>query len=190
MILNETSQQDGINYELLNDARLANNLTIEKIALLADVPEPTTKNILTGKTKNPSVKNVAPIARVVGVPLEQVLGYTPKTIVENQALKEGDASVFALKEVYEFQIATIKESNEAHITNIRSHYEQHHDDLKENYERRLADKRELIDAYQAQVKDLKKRNKWLGVIVALFVIGVVYLLVMEFMHPEHGWLRW
>ena len=114
--------QERINYELLNEARIAKGLTHEAIAVYADVPEPTVKNILTGKTQNPSVKNVGAIARVLDVPLEQVLNYTPKTIIENQALKEGDPTVYALKEIYEFQIAALKETNEEHIANIRAHY--------------------------------------------------------------------
>lgn len=180
----------GINYELLDEARNINDLTIEKLALLSGVPEPTVKNILSGKTTNPSVKNVGAIARVVGVPLEQVLGYTPKTIVENQALKEGDPTVYALKEVYEFQIAALKESNEAHIANIRAHYEQHHEDLRENYERRLADKREIIDMMKQENKDLKKGNLTCKLIIAAFVVCSLVLLGLEFIHPEHGWIRW
>lgn len=191
----------GINHELLDEARTLNELTIEKLALLSNVPEPTVKNILSGKTPNPSVKNVGAIARVVGVPIEQVLGYTPKTIVENQALKDGDPNVLALKEIYEFQIATLKETNEAHIANIRAHYEQHHEDLRENYERRLADKREIIDLLTAENIELKNSNKQQeketrignlirNLIIAAFVLCAIVLLGLEFVHPEHGWIRW
>ena len=194
-------EEHGINYELLEEARNINDLTIEKLALLSAVPEPTVKNILSGKTTNPSIKNVGAIARVVGVPLEQVLGYTPKTIVENQALKDGDPAVLALKEVYEFQIATLKETNEAHITNIRAHYEQHHEDLRENYEKRLADKREIIDVLKTENAELKNTikkqeketrigNLIRNIIIGAFVAGVIVLLYLEFIHPEHGWIRW
>lgn len=183
-------EEQGINYELLEEARNLNGLTIEKLALLSEVPEPTVKNILSGKTTNPSVKNVGAIARVVGVPLEQVLGYTPKTIVENQALKDGDPAVLALKEVYEFQIAALKQTNEAHIANIRAHYEQHHEDLRENFEKRLSDKHEIIDVLKQENKDLKKGNLTCKLIIAAFVVCTVILLALEFIHPEHGWIRW
>ena len=90
--------------------------------------------------------------------------------------------------------------------------------MKENYEKRLSDKREMIELYKAEVSELKaqleKQDKAhkaeidllkseyqkkedavkLGIfirniIIGLFVIGVVVLLVLEFMHPEHGWIR-
>lgn len=182
--------QERINHELLNEARVAKGLTYEAVAVGADVPEPTAKNIITGKTQNPSVKNVGAIARFLDVPLEQVLNYTPKTIIENQALKEGDPSVYALKEIYEFQIATLKEANEAHIANIRAHYEQHHEDLRENFEKRLSDKREIIDILSAENKELKKGNLMCKLIIAAFVICNLVLLGLEFIHPEHGWIRW
>jgi len=182
--------QERINHELLNEARVAKGLTYEAVAVGADVPEPTAKNIITGKTQNPSVKNVGAIARFLEVPLEQVLNYTPKTIIENQALKEGDPSVYALKEIYEFQNATLKEANEAHIANIRAHYEQHHEDLRENFEKRLSDKREIIDILSAENKELKKGNLIRNLIIAAFVLFTIVLLALEFVHPEHGWIRW
>lgn len=182
--------QERINHERLNEARIAQGLTYEAVAAGADVAEPTTKNILTGKTQNPSVMNVGAIARFLGVPLEQVLNYTPKTIIENNALKDGDPSILALKEVYEFQVAALKETNEAHIANIRAHYEQHHADLRENYENRIADQREIIDILKAENKELKKGNLVCKLIIAAFVLCTIVLLALEFIHPEHGWIRW
>lgn len=188
MTHNKPTVTDPIKYELLAQAMEDRGWNYEILASKTSIAEGTVKNILTGKTTHSSTQNVCALCDALDVPIDEVLGYSPKTL-EVKGAKENDAAILALKEMYEFQIATMKENSEAHITNIRAHYEQHHDDLKENYEKRLADKRELIDAYQAQIHDLKKRNKWLCLIIALFVIGVVVLLGMEFMHPTHGWLR-
>ena len=160
-----------------------NNLTYDAIAKMCDRSESTVKNLCLGKSDNPGIDTIAPVVYAMGGSLDEMLNPGKS----KDELKE--VSVVSLKESYEYQLSAMKETNETHIHNIRAHYEQHHSDLKENFEKRLADKREIIDAYQAQVKDLKDRNKRLGWGIALFVLGVVTLLVMELLHPEHGWFR-
>ena len=187
---NDIKLQKGINYELLNEARIEKNLTMEKTAELADVPEPTVKNILTGKTKYPRSDNLDSICHVLGIPMEKALRQAEKTELENQGIKDGDLSVLALKEIYEMQLAATKEMNEAHIANIRAHYEQHHEDLKENYERRLADKRELIDTKDAHIKSLERSYLHSKVLSWICVSVLVALLIAEVMNPNLGWLRY
>ena len=182
------SVTEPIKYELLAQAMVDRGLNYEILASMTSIAEGTVKNILTGKTTHSSTQNVCALCDALDVPIDEVLGYSPKTL-ELKGAKENDAAILALKEMYEFQTATLKENSEAHITNIRAHYEQHHDDLKENYEKRLADKREIIEVYQRQVEDLKDRNKRLGWVIAFFVLGVVTLLVLEFLHPAHGWIK-
>lgn len=181
---------DAINFEVLATAMENKNITVEQLAARTSIAEGTVKNIVTGKTTHSSAQNVYAISNALGVPIEEVLGYSAKTALEVKGAKENDFAILALKEMYESQRAETKEINEAHINNIRAHYEQHHNDIKENYEKRLADKREINENLKEQIADLKKSNKRLGWIVALFVVGVVALLVLEFMHPEHGWIRW
>ena len=73
--------------------------------------------------------------------------------------------------------------------------------MKEHYEKRLADKREIIEILKEenaklttklkeQEKSTKIGNLIRNGIIALFVIGVIVLLILEFAHPEHGWIRW
>ena len=181
---------NAINYEILAAAMEEQKITVEQLSTRTSIAEGTVKNIVTGKTTHSSAQNVYAICKELGVPIEQVLGYSVKTEIELKAAKENDAAFIALKDIYESQRAEMKEINEAHISNIRSHYEQHHSDLKENYEKRLADKKEINDTLKEQIEELKKSNRKLCWIVALFVIGSVALLVLEFVHPEHGWLRW
>ncbi|MBO5863505.1 MAG: helix-turn-helix transcriptional regulator [Paludibacteraceae bacterium] len=173
--------QEGINHELLNNARMTQKMTVEDLAKASKVPEGTVKNIVFGKTKNPQICNLVPICRALNVPLEDVLNDSDveKKAIEEKGIKEGNVSVLALKEIYEQQQRETKEINEQHIANIRAHYEQHHQDLKENYEKRLADKRELIDSANKQIKDLCKANFIKNIIISLFVIGVVFLFVLE-----------
>lgn len=189
--MNQTknSVTEPIKYELLAQAMEEKSWNYEILASATSIAEGTIKNILTGKTTHSSTQNVYTLCNVLEVPIELVLGYSVKTELELKAVKENDAAFIALKELYDAQRAEMKEINEAHINNIRTHYEQHHNDLKENYEKRLADKRELNELLTAQIADLKKSNKILGWIVSLFVIGVTALLILEFIHPEHGWLR-
>ena len=197
---NEIKLQKGIDYKLLDDARELKNLTFDDLEKRTKVPKDTIKNMLNGRTKNPGVENLAPVCRELDIPIEKVLHQDEQKAIETQGIKEENVSILALKEIYETQNAAMKEINEAHIANIRAHYEQHHEDLKDNYEKRLADKREIIEIlkeentkltrkFEAQEKSARIGNIIRNGIIALFVIGVIILLVMEFIHPEHGWLR-
>lgn len=191
MILNnDIKLQEGIDFKLLDDARKDRKWSVSQTAEYADVPEGTTKNILNGTTLNPGAENLGKLCRTLGVPIEKVLRIDEQKQIEKQGIKNDDASVLALKEIYEMQISAMKETNEAHIANIRSHYEQHHEDLVENFEKRLADKRELNDALKEQLMELKKDNFIKGIIIAILVIIFVGLFILELTHPEHGWLRY
>lgn len=171
-----------LNY--LNTLKTQGNFTFEAISNLSGVPESTVKNIFTGKTEDPRFETVSAIVLSMGGSLDEM--FNPEK--SKDEIKE--TSVIAIKEIYEYQIAAMKETNETHINNIRSHYEQHHEDLKENYEKRLADKRELIDAANAQIKDLKKGNLIRNIIIGCLGAIPIILFILEIMHPEHGWLRY
>ena len=157
---NEIKLPKGIDYELLNEARIAKNLTFDDLESLTQVPKDTVKNILTGKTKNPGVENLNPICIVLGVSIQKVLRQEEKTAIENQGIKNENAAVLALKEIYETQMAAAKATSEAHIANIRAHYEQHHKDLTDNFEKRLADKREIIELLKEENKELYWHPRW------------------------------
>lgn len=188
-LTNDITLQEGIDYALLNDARLAKNLTVDQTATLSNVPKETTKNILNGKTKNPGAENLGAICRTLGVPMEKVLRQDEQKQIEAQAIKEDDSSVLALKEIYEMQIATMKATSDEHIHNIRSHYEQHHEDLKENFERRLADKRELIESYKEHIATLEKDSRSHKIAFWLCAAVLICLLIAEVMNPNLGWFR-
>lgn len=171
----------------LNEKRLQAGLTYETVAQMSNTPEATVKNLCTGKTKNPGWETIIPIMEAVGGSYDEML-YPDKTKDE---IKE--TSVLALKDIYEYQISEIQKTNEEHIHNIRTHYEQHHEDLKENYEKRLADKREIIDLQNAHIQKLeesiKTKTKIIITLSSIFILLFFALLILELLHPEHGWIR-
>ena len=90
-------------------------------------------------------------------------------------------------------MSAIRETNGEHIHDIRTHYKEHHDDMKENYEKRLSDKRELIEMQNLHIEKLeeisKSKTKIIFILTAIFVTAFLVLLVLEMLHPEHGWIR-
>lgn len=168
----------------INEKRLKLDLSIEAIANELNMAESTLKNMCLHKTDNPGIKTFLPVAQFLGISVDEVL------YPQQETKESSETSLLALKEIYEYQLSTTKETSETHINNIRSHYEQHHEDLKENYEKRLADKRELIDAANAQIKDLKKGNLIRNIIIGCLGAIPIVLFILEIMHPEHGWLRY
>ena len=161
----------------LNEKRVQNGLTYEALANISNIPEPTIKNLCTGKT-------IIPIMTAVGGSFDEMLS-------EGKSKEEvKETSILALKDVYEYQLAALKETNEEHIHNIRSHYEQHHEDLRENYERRLSDKRELIESYKEQIQTLKKEGHFTKIALCVCIVVFITVLIAEVMNPSLGWLRY
>lgn len=155
------------------------------------VPESTVKNLCTKKTDNPGIITLMRIMDAVGGSFDEML-HPEKSKDE---IKE--AAVFAQKELYEYQLATIQETNEAHVANIRAHYEQHIAEknasfakIEAHYEKRLADKREVIAATEAHLATVEKEKKWwrLGFIISIAVF--VLLCIAELSNPTIGWIQW
>lgn len=182
MILNnDIKLQEGIDFKLLDDARKDRKWSVSQTAEYADVPEGTTKNILNGTTLNPGAENLGKLCRTLGVPIEKVLRQEEQKQIEKQGIKNDDASILALKEIYEMQIAFINKSNEEHTKNIREHYERHIADIEKHYEKRLADKREHIDTILLD-------KKWFRLASVVGVVALIALfLLIEFVTPGHGW---
>lgn len=184
----DTKLQEGIDYKLLDDARKDRKWSVSQTAEYADVPEGTTKNILNGTTLNPGAENLGKLCRTLGVPIEKVLRQDEQKQIEKQGIKNDDASILALKEMYECQIAIINKSNEEHEKNLREHYErhiseqkEHMKEMKEHYEARLRDKREHIDTIMLD-------KKWFRLASVVGVIALIALfLLIEFVTPGHGW---
>ena len=189
-----------VNYVLLNAARIRLGWSMEKTAEECDVPFQTTKNVLTGKTRNPRSDTLSKLASGLNVPQEDLYKKADNNMIEevietmkNEVIDNKNAdniSVNALTEMYEYHIATMKETNEEHIKNIREHYERHIAELKEHisetkehYEKRLADKREHIETILLD----KKWFRLASVVGVCALLGVFFFI--EFLTPGHGWFR-
>ena len=182
-----------VNYVLLNAARIRLGWSMEKTAEECDVPFQTTKNVLTGKTRNPRSDTLSKLASGLNVPQEDLYKKADNNMIEevretmkNEVIDNKNAdniSVNALKEMYELQITAMKETNEEHIKNIREHYERHIAEIKEHYEKRLADKREHIETILLD----KKWFRLAAVYSAIALLGIFFFI--EFMTPGHGWFR-
>ena len=169
--------------QYLNGKRVQNGLTYEAVANMSNIPEPTIKNLCTGKTKNPGYETVISIMNAVGGSFDEMLN--PKNTEESNG-----NSVLALKDIYEYQLSAFKETNDEHIHNIRSHYEQHRDDMRENYEKRLADKRELIESYKEHIKTLEKDCRHSKIALWVCICVFIGVLIAEVMNPSLGWFRY
>lgn len=179
-----------MNYQRLNNARIKLGWSMERTAEASNIPLQTTKNVLTGISKNSRTDTVKALADALGVPIaevfadEEILEEEVIEEMENKVIKENKAdevSVIALKEIYEHQITLMKEANQEHIKNIREHYERHIADLEKHYEKRLADKREHIDTIMLD----KKWFRLASVFGVIALLGVFFFI--EFMTPGHGW---
>ena len=158
----------------LNTLKTKGNFTYEAISNLSGVPEPTVRNIFSGKTEDPRFETVSSIITAMGGSLDEIYNKN------NPDLKE--TSVLSIKEMYEFQIASMKETNEAHIANIRGHYEQHREDFKKASEQLLASKDDVI-------KTLKVLCVVLAVVLGICLFALVGLLILEVMNPNLGWIK-
>lgn len=191
---NDIKFQEGIDYKLLDDARKDRKWSVAQTAENCDVPEGTTKNILNGTTLNPGAESLGKLCRTLGVPIEKVLRQDEQKEIEKQGIIENDASVLALKEIYEMQSTAMKETNEMHIANIRSHYEQHHKDMVDNFAKIEEQYEKRIAADQEYIEKLESANRTKTIIViimaVIFIISFFGLLTLEILHPEHGWIRY
>ena len=190
---NSLSLQLVINHAFLNQVRKDKNLTFSDLEGITKIPQSTIKNILLGNTQNPGTDKLLPICKALDIPIE--LAYEPgdvndvKSKIEKQGIKNENASIMALKEIYEHQIASIVSTNEAHINNIRTHYEQHHNDLVDNFEKRLSDKREIIDSSNAHISSLKKELLFTRIAFLVCCSILVGILILEVANPNRGWIR-
>lgn len=187
-------QNIEVNFVLLNQLRKDQGKTFADMERNTSVPEGTIKNVLLGKTRRPGADSLRKICEDLGIAVEDAFlcegTEQIKTQLEAQAIKEGNVTVVALKEIYEQQISNLSLLNETHINNIRAHYEQHHEDLKENYERRLADKRELIESYKEHIVSLKRDCLISKIAFGICILIFVGVLIAELMNPNLGWFRY
>ena len=156
--------------DIINQARKDKNLTVADLASKSGVIEATLKNIIGNRISIPRKENLEPLCEVLDLNINDVLNHLPK---------EGENSATIIKSQYEHHIQDILESNAK---------------LEKHYEKRLADKRELIDQYEKHIETIMKDKRWFRigfiVVLSLWVVSVACFILLEVMHPQHGWIRW
>lgn len=174
-----------MNYWLLNDARIKLGWSMEKTAEESGVPFQTTKNVLTGLSKNSRGDTVKRLSDALGVPIELLFADEGTLQTEEKVINDmkNTNESSSLKELYELQVATLKESHSEHICNIKEYYENYVREIKEHYEKRLSDKNEHIDTIMLD-------KKWFRLASVCSVAAIVILfLFIEFLSPGHGWFK-
>ena len=170
--------------EYLTALRLKNDLTFEAIAERSKRSVSTVKNLCTGKTEDPRLDTVAPIVYAMGGSIDEM--YNPDK--SKDEIKE--ASVFAMKEIYENQLNAIKESHDEQVANVRSHYEHHNKDLTDNFAKIEEQYEKRLETEQKYIKKLEKSNHAKTIIIGLLAAIPIVLFILEIMHPSHGWIRY
>ena len=164
----------------INKRREIKGLSISDLATKSNSAEGTVKNVCLAKADNPGLKTMIPIMEAVDGSFDEMLFH------EKHKDKIDEGSIVAL-------MSAIRETNGEHVQDIRNHYQQHREDMKQNYETRLADKREIIDLQNAHIQKLeesiKSKTKTIVFLCSIFVLLFLALLLLEFLHPEHGWIR-
>lgn len=151
-----------LNY--LNTLKNKGNFTIETIAKLSGVPEPTVKNIFSGKTEDPRFETVSSIVVAMGGSPDAIYTAAKKDDVEANA------------------VITIKESYEQRIADIKEHYEHRLIEKDKHYERLLLEAEKHIDTIK-----LDKRWFRIGFVVSIFIFAM--LCIAELLNPNLGWFR-
>lgn len=149
----------------LNTLKTQGNFTNETIAKLSGIPEPTVKNILSGKTEDPRFETVSKIVKAMGGSLDAVYSITKKEDVESN-------SVIALKESYERQL---KEQE--------AHYQQRISDMEKHYVERITEINEHIET-------IKLDKRWFRIATCICALALVVLFVIELLTPALGWFQY
>lgn len=127
----------------------AGNFSFEDMANMSGVPQPTIKNICSGKTsKNAGFSTITNLIISLGGDLNELVGYEKKKEIEVN-------STVSLKETYEMRIADLIKSYEERIEDIKALCEVRIvdvqkccdvriADLKQNYEERIKEQKEML----------------------------------------------
>lgn len=127
----------------------AGNFSFEDMANMSGVPQPTIKNICSGKTsKNAGFSTITNLIMSLGGDLNELVGYEKKKQIEvnsTVSLKETyEMRIADLIKSYEERIEDIKELCEVRIADVQKCCDIRITDLKQNYEERLKEQRELL----------------------------------------------
>lgn len=157
----------------VNKKREIKGLTISELATESKVAEGTVKNVCLKKAENPSMETMIPIMEVIDGSFDEML------YPEKYKERISSDSIVAL-------MSAIRETNGEHIHDIRTHYNEHKEDIKGYYERII----NMQDEHIAKVEKSNKTKTNIIIILSSIFIALFFgLLILELLHPEHGWIR-
>lgn len=163
-----------INY--LKTLKNQGNFTIEDVSKLSGIPEPTVKNIFSGKTETPGIETIVPIIYAMGGSLDVAFGHNKK---------DDNNSMAMLKEMYESHLQDVKDHYEHRLSEIKEHYaelKQSNIEMKERHEERIAEINEHIET-------IKLDKKWFRFSTCILAFALVTLLVADIIAPGLGWFQ-
>ena len=151
--------------DIINRARKDKGLTVAELSARAGVIEATLKNIIGNRISIPRRENLEPLCEVLELDMDEVVKATPGE-------SDGQLNLNAIVRQYEYHIQ----------------------DITESYEKRLSDKREVIEQLEKHIETIVKDKRWfrIGFIVmlSLLVFFLVGFVILEILHPQHGWIQW
>lgn len=166
-----------INY--LKALKNQGNFTFEDIANLSGIPEPTVKNIFSGKTETPGIDTVSRIVYAMGGSLDAIYGHSKTESADTN-------SVVAIKEIYEKYLIDTKDHYEHRLSELKEHYNElkaSNAEMKERHEERIAEINEHI-------KTIKLDKKWFRLATCILGLALVALLVADIIAPGLGWFQY
>lgn len=126
----------------------AGNFTFEDMANMSGVPQPTIKNICSGKTsKNAGFETITNLIVSLGGDLNELIGYEKKKEIEVNGL-------VSLKETYEMRIADLINAYEQRIEDIKALCEVRIVDVQKCCEVRIADMKQSFNERIAEQREI------------------------------------
>ena len=137
----------------LNELKSKTDISFDALAKKADVSVSTIKKIFKAAIENPGIITISRIVYALGGSMDELLNPGKS----HDELKR--ASISALQESYECQMALIKAAYDEQVENIRKLYDEHNSEVKDFYEKRISDKEAIIELYSKMFEmQLKTAN--------------------------------
>ena len=151
--------------EPFQEARKAKNLSLPTVSMLSNTPVATVTRLFNGKTPNPTIDTLVPVANVLEVSLDEIFG------LKEPGQKPLDPNVEAMIASY---TELLKEKEER---------------IKEK-DAVLLEKEQLIEDLKVEkVKAQKEKGKILS-FALLFASVVIFILLFDMMNGHFGYFRY
>lgn len=169
--------------DALKQMRTNSGMTLEKIAQVSGVPLSTVSRIMTGETKEPSIKAVADIVRAMGGSMDELTGITHESRSDShRTARECEGDNCPMIRLYERQ----RVSDEQWRVSMTRQHEERVNGIHDMYEKRING---IEEKYTAQ---LATKDKWIrmliiSTIISLLIIAII--VVADLLLSDIGFIR-